>query len=201
MTCHTGGNYTLDGFKKLTEGSSCTVYTGNFLGKKYVLKTYDFSDKDLWKELIRQNIRLRNILSKYIRVPKILEIGSEDGFYIIEEYLGRSLKEYFYEDSWDLDHIEDLKECIDIISTFPEDIPIDANPANFVIDDFGMISFIDFMPPDPWAFLDTPKFRIPFEKVFPHVIRAYERREVRKKRYYLNKYRIVKLLHYLDITQ
>ena len=199
---HTMGNYTLEKIKKLTRGTNGSVYTCNCGVERAVLKIYSCGDANLRNELIKKNRYFRNILSEYINIPKVFYISNEKTLLsILEEYTGITLYEYLKHDAWTEENIDILLKCLNLIKSFPENIPLDINPRNFTIDASKNIYFVDFMPPDPWDFLGNTALRESFEKCFPSVVNAYDRRKTRIKRYYLNKYRIIKFLHHLDITQ
>jgi len=198
---HTRGNYTLYGLKKLTKSTNGHIYTCIYKGENAVLKIYRIKSKELKKRVLEDFNATRNKLKGTVSIPEIFHLQSKHNILIVEQHTGVTVGHYLKKDFWDGKDIEILQKCIDVIKTFPEDIPIDTNPYNFTTDTDGKIYFIDFMPPNPWALLENKTLRKELEKAFPSVKNAYKRKENRQKRYYINKFRIIKFLHYLDLPR
>jgi len=73
---------------------------------------------------------------------------------LIETYVGVSLRELLRAGNGDLPQALDM--AYQLVELLPEDIAIDAQPANFTWHN-GKVFFVDFMPPKIWEYRNTPE--------------------------------------------
>lgn len=145
--------------KRIKGGSNCNVYVYAINKDRYVIKVSGngFVDREIGLEIIKDYIRIKNKLSKNgVIVPETKNIyitsSAKADLVIIEKYCGISLKEILKSKRITLNlKVLLVKKCIKQIQCFPEDVPLDTNPGNFVVHR-GLITFVDFTPPDPWKY-------------------------------------------------
>lgn len=170
-----------DGFvKKLPYGSNCLAELFNFSGLSVVVKQSISSIYSVTfsKMLIEDYISIKDKVYKAgTTVPVTYDIflsrDYEHRLIIVESFMGDSLRKIFSTRKNKAYISKLVIEGRKLIKGLPEEVPLDTNPGNMAIDDFGTLSFIDFVPPDPWKYRNT-KWEEYMIKAFPTVAESYD---------------------------
>jgi hypothetical protein len=119
-------------------------------------------------------------------------------FIIVESYAGISVKDLIRIENYSMSKTKRIiAECKDFINKLPEDIPLDTNPGNIVYSDINNeLSYVDFLPPDPWAYTKDYALRKDMEKIFPTLKNTLDD-DFSLNRYFKNVYRWEKFKYYL----
>lgn len=132
-------------------------------------------------------------------LPNDLKHGGEHRFVIIESFDGESVRDLTKNVVFDeKGNIDILIKCKSFIKNLPEDIPLDTNTGNFVYsakDD--ELSFVDFLPPDPWVHSDDTCLMKDLKQIFPTLDNLVNDIDGRN-RYYLNDFRWEKFKFYIN---
>ena len=166
--------------------------------KEYlVLKHYPINNDVLAKKVWGESLKIRKILTNNgINVPKIFKISITNNITVLEEYLGESILQLYRKSRLNKNVLRSAEK---FLYKIPNEIPVDTNPGNIVIKNDGALFLVDFMPGDPWSFLNSEKFRDAYEKRFPSAISAIGNKR-RIKRYHDSYFRVKKLYYYLGLT-
>ena len=187
--------------KQIRGGANCDVYVYTSNGVKRVIKITGNGaiDKEMGRLIIKDYFVIKNkVDSTGIKVPTTQKVyinsQSKAFLVIIETYCGIDLRVILEKKDLTLLYKNNqIKRCINVIKLMPEDVPIDTNPGNFVIDKNG-ISFVDFIPPEPWKYKNNKKIQDKLKKIFPTLeLPNYPNKKIS---YYRNKYRINRLLYH-----
>lgn len=132
-------------------------------------------------------------------LPDIFRIRNQKRFMIVEDYAGESVKEIIAGTNYSKTEKEGILSNVkEFILKLPEDVPLDTNSGNIVYcRDDGKLSFIDFIPPDPWLYETKPDLKEGLLRVFPSLVTLLPDEEG-KKRYFLNQYRVAKFNYYIN---
>ena len=152
-----------NGFVKiLPKGTNCTAELYYFEGLNVVVKRCgkNLLNNEFGKLVIRDYLNVKNLVeSKGVRVPFtydiFLDVKDRSNLYIVESYMGKSLKEILVGRRSNKYKKQIIRESVEFIKKFPQNVPLDTNPGNIAIDRKGNFSFIDFIPPNQWLYEET----------------------------------------------
>ena len=187
--------------KQIRGGANCDVYVYTSNGVKRVIKITGNGaiDKEMGRLIIKDYLSIKNNVSKHgVRVPETQNIyltaDTHGDLVIIENYCGTSLDVILRNKRISSSHkVLLIKNCIKVIKLLPEKFSLDTRSDNFVIDKNG-ISFVDFIPPEPWKYKNNKKIQDKLKKIFPTLeLPNYPNKKIS---YYRNKYRINRLLYH-----
>ncbi len=197
MCWHTVGDYTIKWIENLSGGAYTKAFLGLLEDKKVVVKKYNLKDAELSYLIEKQYTYNRNIAANSnIRIPNSSSLIQYDSMVTLEDFVGDSVYKIVKNCRiGDKTTFDILNICEKIIMRMPEYIPLDTNPRNFVFDG-NSIFFVDFMPPNPWAFSTDPVLRGKFETAFPFTKNILAS-ENRLRRYFNKYYRLRKFFYYL----
>lgn len=206
--------------KELSVGTNCVAYKGITIenGRRTVVvmkvgKAEIRSDK-VGKTIVSDIENVRNVLiNSGVDVPELYFCGvinaqklrgicnadSKNRLIIVEEYAGESIRDIFKKkDLIKTNKTELLKMCDKFIKSLPENIPLDTNTGNIVYDrGSDTLSFVDFVPPDPWLHINDKRLMQNLYDMFP-TVKTLVNDEIGKGRYYNNSRRWEKFLYYLN---
>lgn len=112
----------------------------------------------------------------------------------LEEDCGTSVRELIRNEKFNNDTRTKL---IEMINKMPENVELDINPANFVVDKHGKITFVDTMPPRLSDYKNDPLMK----DVFPSVVHVEDGEDRREFEYVTKAGRIERFERYLDDYQ
>jgi len=176
--------------KNLPSGSNCEADLFRYRVYDIVVKYCGNKSfqQEFGKLIITDYFRIKNYVSSSgISVPETYDMFLSDyenaDLYIIESYMGDSLKEIIrnVKNSRLIDKY--IKNCREFIESLPEEVSLDVNPGNLAIDDNEQISLIDFIPPDQWKYRET-KWEKEMIRAFETTSRSFDYKE--KRHVYLN---------------
>jgi|GEM_PF-2735015 len=186
---------------KMIGGSNCDVYLYTLGEKKYVIKISGNNsiDDKVGTLIMDDYLRVRDRLEcSNISVPTLRNIyltsSIRANLVVIEDYCGKSLREILRSELFSVDNkLSFVSKCIDLVSKFPEDIPLDTNPGNLVVHN-SIITFVDFIPPDPWKYNPDSAIGRKLKKIFISLNSSDYKNK--KLSYYSNKFRIRRLMYH-----
>jgi hypothetical protein len=187
---------------RLKGGTYCEVFRYRNRKVDYIIKT--FGDGKVTKKIsniiISDFLRQKLALSKLgIKVPNTLKIyySSKAGgeIVIIEEFCGTSLREILRNTKIDSTRKKDfIRLGLEFICQLPEGIPLDTGPGNLAINKNGDISFIDFIPPEPWKYKKDKSINEALDTIFPAMKSNIYKNKYES--YHVNKYRQKRFLYH-----
>ena len=171
----------LNGFvRKLPYGSNCIAELFYFSGLNFVVKQSinSISDASFSKMIIDDYANIKDkIYKSNTVVPFTYDIFLSKDYYprlvIVESFMGNSLREIINTKMNKANIRNLISKSIELIKGLPQGIALDTNPGNIAISSSGILSFIDFIPPDPWRYRGTiwEKHMV---KTFPTVAESYD---------------------------
>ncbi|MFC1700439.1 hypothetical protein ACFLZ4_02245 [Patescibacteria group bacterium] len=164
--------------RSLPKGSNCIADLFYFKGLDVVVKYCGNRslDTEFGNMIIRDYFDIKKILeSEGIRVPitydVFLDRSKRSNLYIVESYMGRSLKKILKEDKRYINTL--VHKSAAFIKSLPQNVPLDTNPGNIVIDSYGEIAFIDLIPPNQWKYRNT-EWELSMSKAFKTTSRDFD---------------------------
>lgn len=205
---------------ELSIGSNCFVYKGVVIeDNKNIVAVVKVSKRPVLSDIVGNIVvsdieNVRNVLiNSGVEVPKLYicavgntlnlkgleKVDTKRRLVIVENYAGESIRDLINSASMSKVSKRDLlKMCNKFIKTLPENIPLDTNTGNIVYDGVQKkLSFVDFIPPDPWLHLKDKNLMRSLYKMFPTVSILIEDKGG-KERYYNNDKRWEKFVYYLN---
>jgi hypothetical protein len=193
------GSMRVDGFikdvvLKIEKEEICNYPTGRIVKKDYL---------NIRKKLSRCRIKIPLLyfceLLEDEKLPNNLRHGGKLRFVIAESFDGKSIRDLTSGVVYNETVINNLLiKCKSFIGNLPEDIPLDTNTGNFVYSrKTDELSFVDFLPPNPWGHMDNAILMKDLKQIFPTLKNLLNDTEGRK-RYYLNDFRWEKFKFYLN---
>ena len=206
--------------KELSIGTNCVVYKGSAFedGRKVVVVVKvgkaEIKRSKVGNIIVSDIKHVRNVLvNSGVNVPELYLCGvtnarnikgirntdSKNHLIIVEKYAGDSIRDIFMKkDLTKTAKTELLEMCKKFVKSLPENIPLDTNTGNIVYDGISnKLSFIDFVPPDPWLHINDGCLMQNLYDMFP-TLKTLVNDEGGKRRYYDNGRRWEKFLYYLN---
>lgn len=189
---------------RLKGGTYCDVFRYKNKNIDYVIKIFGEGkiSKRIGKIIISDYINLKSLLEKLgVKVPKTYKIyyspASRGEVVIIEQFCGTSLRELLRDTKISSNKKTGLiKLVLDFMSKMPEGIPLDVNPGNLVVNKKEKVTFVDFIPPEPWKYRDNILIQEELNRIFPKMKTNVYRNKY--KSYHINKYRKERFLYHCN---